>query len=305
MVAAGLGCWLSRSLSRPSSPPFRSCLCCFLWRSEPSTKIAWSHWWPSSRGGWGWSLGPIWGVFFNSQSNGILAICIAICFRRLCRFQVIITEFSDTYEALQAGRVCEEAGVRLLCSVRSKLGFLVEAFVHVYKGPRNARDLACSTFPFASAVVLSRQVEEWEVYPDAPAEVCRMGEARLPRCALHHSAATESTAVPWQGFGVNRKERSDPLHNVVATLCCEETDLLQSPRSNCVALNPYHLAFLGDVLTLQPPSIFKRWDRAGARAGTRRMPWFRMALRGPEQKVVLWYEDVHTADFCKQQHPGC
>eukprot|EP00434_Breviolum_minutum_P017372 symbB.v1.2.015339.t1/scaffold1094.1/size138377/4 len=110
--------------------------------------------------------------------------------------EVIIAEFSDTYEALQAGRVCEEAGVRLLCSVRSKLGFLVEAFVHVYKGPRNARDLACSTFPFASVVVLSRQVEEWEVYPDAPAEVCRMGEARLPRCALHHSAATEATAVP-------------------------------------------------------------------------------------------------------------
>lgn len=117
-------------------------------------------------------------------------------YRHLCRFQVIIAEFSDTYEALQAGRVCEEAGVRLLCSVRSKLCFLVEAFVHVYKGPRNARDLACSTFPFASAVVLSRQVEEWEVYPDAPAEVCRMGEARLPRCALHHSAATEATAVP-------------------------------------------------------------------------------------------------------------
>lgn len=79
LVAAGLGCWLSRSLSRPSSPPFRSCLCCFLWCSEPSAKIAWSHWWPSSRGGWGWSLGPIWGVFFNSESKGILAICIAIC----------------------------------------------------------------------------------------------------------------------------------------------------------------------------------------------------------------------------------
>ena len=89
-------------------------------------------------------------------------------------------------------------------------------------------------------------------------------------------------------------------------LCAvKKTDLLQSPRSNCVALNPYHLAFLGDVLTLQPPSIFKRWDRAGARAGTRRMPWFRMALRGLKQKVVLWYEDAHTADFCTQQHPGC
>ena len=133
--------------------------------------------------GWGWSLGPIWGVFFNSESKGILAICIAICVRRLCRFQVIIAEFSDTYEALQAGRVCEEAGVRLLCSVRSKLCFLVEAFVHVYKGPRNARDLACSTFPFASAVVLSRQVDEWEGYPWCSCRGLPYGGSSSPRDA--------------------------------------------------------------------------------------------------------------------------
>eukprot|EP00438_Fugacium_kawagutii_P003680 Skav224250 [mRNA] locus=scaffold939:1551211:1563644:- [translate_table: standard] len=132
--------------------------------------------------------------------------------------EVIVAEFSDTYSALKAGRVCDEAGVRLACSVRSNLHFLIESFVHAYTGPQRSRDLACLTFPFKSAVQLSRQTEEWEVYRDAPAAVCSMGRSRLPRCEMHQSAASPpenveeipSETSKSQAFGVPEEGHSGP-----------------------------------------------------------------------------------------------
>ncbi|CAK9106975.1 unnamed protein product [Durusdinium trenchii] len=108
--------------------------------------------------------------------------------------EVIVAEFPDTYSALRAGRVCAEAGVRLACSVRSNLRFLVESFVHAYSGSQQVRDLACLTFPFASAVQLSRQMDEWDIYRDAPAVVCSMGRCRLPTCDIHQGFASQHVA---------------------------------------------------------------------------------------------------------------
>ncbi|CAK9058279.1 unnamed protein product [Durusdinium trenchii] len=99
--------------------------------------------------------------------------------------EVIVAEFSSTYSALQAGRVCDEAGVRLACSVRSNVRYLVDAFVHWYTGRPEMRELGCLNFPFPSAVVLSRQSPEWEVLTDAPGTVCGMAAGRLPACDKH------------------------------------------------------------------------------------------------------------------------
>ena len=98
-------------------------------------------------------------------------------------------------------------------------------------------------------VMLLQRFAVWRklVFPDVPCTTVQPPSRQLCR---DKALATEAN--------VNRKESCDQLHNVVATLCCEEIDLLHSPRSNCVGLNPSHLAFLGDVLTLQPLSIFKR-----------------------------------------------
>ncbi|CAL1163774.1 unnamed protein product [Cladocopium goreaui] len=108
--------------------------------------------------------------------------------------EVIIAEFRDKYSALKAGFICREAGVRLVCSVRTNLQSLVDSFVHVYSGRPEARDVACLTFPFASVVLLSRQSEDWEIYRDAPAVICSRGRSRFPRCELHHSSDSAESA---------------------------------------------------------------------------------------------------------------
>ena len=70
----------------------------------------------------------------------------------------------------------------------------MDSFVHVYSGRPEARDVACLTFPFASAVLLSRQSEDWEIYRDAPAVICSRGRSRFPRCELHHSSESAESA---------------------------------------------------------------------------------------------------------------
>ena len=101
-----------------------------------------------------------------------------------------MAEFSTSYSALRAGRLCDEAGVRLACSVCCRhLRYLVDAFVHCYSGAKEMRELGCLSFPFSHAIVLSRESPEWETDLDAPGTVCGMAARRLPRCEKHHVSA--------------------------------------------------------------------------------------------------------------------
>ena len=70
----------------------------------------------------------------------------------------------------------------LCCAVRGSFRGMVDAFV--CQAPREQRDVACLSFPFATALALARNGKAEVVR--AAQGVCCADPRRLPSCPRHH-----------------------------------------------------------------------------------------------------------------------
>ncbi|CAE8654460.1 unnamed protein product, partial [Polarella glacialis] len=111
--------------------------------------------------------------------------------------EIVIAEFAHPIDALCAGKLCREAGVRLICSVRCSMDGLAESFVcsgHSWPdGKKAAPAPTCRSFPFDAAVLLFRHdLNLWQVLPDARAAVCCLQIGHMAPCLRHHDQGRPS-----------------------------------------------------------------------------------------------------------------
>lgn len=98
--------------------------------------------------------------------------------------EVVVAEFSTPEVAVAAAYLCCDAGVRLVCSLRTSLQQLVEAFHRRDPCPQL---LACMTFPFKSIIILSRyRFDSCQIFSDGPGTACCFSRMRRAPCAKHH-----------------------------------------------------------------------------------------------------------------------
>ncbi|CAE7361394.1 unnamed protein product [Symbiodinium sp. CCMP2592] len=97
------------------------------------------------------------------------------------RPEVLIAEFVDGDACIQSAQLCFEAGVRLVASLRNSIGGLTDSFLRCDNGLPG-----CFAFPFATVVLLRRQLDAWHIFSPAGHAVCAMASGRRMPCALHH-----------------------------------------------------------------------------------------------------------------------
>ncbi|CAJ1427481.1 unnamed protein product [Effrenium voratum] len=106
--------------------------------------------------------------------------------------EVIIAEFSSPRAAIEAGEICDEAGVRLICSIRGTMQSLVRVFTDCAGQSSFHSGVKSVSFPFPFAVESNGQRENvWRLYPDAPAAVCSIAGPLVPGCTERQIPSSE------------------------------------------------------------------------------------------------------------------
>ncbi|CAE8582063.1 unnamed protein product [Polarella glacialis] len=151
--------------------------------------------------------------------------------------EIIIAEFANPIDALCAGKLCHEAGVRLICSVRCSMDGLAESFVcsgHSWPdGKKVAPAPTCRSFPFDAAVLLSRHdLNLWQVLPDARAAVCCLQIGHMAPCLRHHDQGRPSGWPQHQRKRCAAREHGARVHSPESPYYSEATQAGQVSSSS-------------------------------------------------------------------------
>ena len=119
--------------------------------------------------------------------------------------EIIIAEFGSLAYVVAAAKMCADSGVRLLCSARGSLDGLIDFFL---QASFESHVPACSSFPLDAVVVLRREMDYYQLYPNAKATACSMVQGWRPWCEQHQATQSKDLWVFWGPKQTLHHERS-------------------------------------------------------------------------------------------------